>query len=177
MAYGELARTQIDCSEVLDIDCAVSGQSRPHEQRDVVAPRDKRLLEEFQFLPPERHEGSKCVRLLAAEREPALYVDAAEKERGVDAMMDVARVNIGLARHPGFRDQIRIARRINHYLAKTACRPSLLSKIAPLTTPFSTMGAAHHACSRSRTSTSRSIRRESVLSASGSIVGAQVTMP
>jgi hypothetical protein len=56
--------------------------------------------------------------LLAAEREPALYVDAAEKERGVDAMMDVARVNIGLARHPGFRDQIRIARRINHYLGE-----------------------------------------------------------
>ena len=32
--------------------------------------------------------------------------------------MDVARVNIGLARHPGFRDQIRIARRINHYLGE-----------------------------------------------------------
>ena len=61
-------------------------------------------------------------------------------------------------------------------LANTAWRPSLLSKIAPFTAPPATIGATHQACSNSRTLSSPTMRIDSVLSASGSMVGDQVTM-
>ena len=62
-------------------------------------------------------------------------------------------------------------------LARTAWRPSLLSKMAPLTVLPSRIGAAAQACSSSRTLASLAICMETVFSASGSTVGDQVTMP
>ena len=62
-------------------------------------------------------------------------------------------------------------------LAKTAWRPSLLSKMAPLTTLPSRIGAVAQACSTRRTLASPTICIDRVLSASGSTVGDQVTMP
>ncbi len=68
MRDGELARPQLDRGQVFDIDGAVAGEAWAHEQCDVVAPRDKRLLEEFQPLAALRHEGCEGVRLVGAER-------------------------------------------------------------------------------------------------------------
>src|SRR5262245_28380712 len=47
---GELARAQLDRTQVVHIDGAVAGEPRPHEERNVVAPRDERLLEKSKLL-------------------------------------------------------------------------------------------------------------------------------
>src|ERR1700733_2045860 len=98
MADGELARTQFNRSEILDIDGAIAGKPRPHEQSNVVAPRNERLLKIFYLLAAKRHEGCEGVRLGVAESEPSLHIDTAEQKSGVHAMMDVTGVDVGIAR-------------------------------------------------------------------------------
>ena len=81
VAGRELARAQLDRGQVLDVDGAVAGQPRPHEQGDVVAPGDERLLEELELLAAQRHELGEAIGLLLAEGEPPLHVDAARAGR------------------------------------------------------------------------------------------------
>ena len=61
--------------------------------------------------------------------------------------------------------------------ARMACRPSLLSKIAPWMSGPSATGATAQACRTSRTLCSTTMSMHAVLSHSGSMVGDQVTTP
>ena len=118
MADRELARAQLDRGQVLDVDGAVAGQPRAHEQGDVVAPGHERLLEEFELRAAQRHELGEALRVVAAEGEPSLHVDAAEQEGGVDAVVDVALVDVGFQARVGARDQVGIAGGVDHDLGE-----------------------------------------------------------
>ena len=118
VADRELARAQLDRGQVLHVDGAVARQPRAHEQRHVVAPGHERLLEELELLAPERHEGGEALGLVPAEGEPPLHVDAAEQERGVDAVVDVALVDVGLEGGVRARDQVGIAGGVDHHLGE-----------------------------------------------------------
>ena len=61
--------------------------------------------------------------------------------------------------------------------ARIACRPSLLSKMAPWIRPSSAIGATAQAWRKSCTLCPSTMSRHAVLSHSGSMVGDQVTTP
>ena len=96
MADRQMPRAQLDGGQVLDVNGAVAGQARPHEQRDVVAPGHERLLEELELVTgPSAMNCGEAFGFIPAEGEPSLHVDAADQEGGVDAMVDVAFVDVG----------------------------------------------------------------------------------
>ena len=118
MGDGELTRADLDLAQILDVDGAVAGQPRPHEQRDVVAPGDEGLLEGFQLLAPARQEILEALRVIGAKGQPAHHVDAAEQKGGVDAVVDVALVDVALERQAGAGEQVGVARRIDDGLGQ-----------------------------------------------------------
>ena len=113
VADGQLARAQLDGGEVLDIDGAVARQPRAHEQRHVVAPGHERLLEDLSLARPCAMSSEKPLGSSRRKASQVLHVDAAEQERDVDAVVDVALVDVGLEGGLRARDQVGIACRVD----------------------------------------------------------------
>ena len=119
MANHQFARADLDRGEILDMHRAVAGQARSHEQRDVRTPREKRLFEERELVAPALHEIGEALLVVATERGPALHVDAAQHEGGVDAVMDVTRVDVRpRSVTPAQNQEVGIAGRVDHDLGE-----------------------------------------------------------
>src|SRR6202043_12792 len=149
MLRHQPVRADLDLGLVLDIDRGIAGETRSHEQRDIVAPRYERPLEQpTAGLAAALHEGVEALRIAGLEGDPARHVDPANSQavlmqwwmsrssmsRSLDA---AARWN----RSPSPVQSIVT-------LARIASRPSLLSNTTPPTRPSpSSIGAAAQACS------------------------------
>src|SRR6516165_6991601 len=118
MLRHQSVRADFDLGLVLDIDRRIASQPRSHEQRDIVAPRHERPLEK----PAARraaalHEALEAVRIACLERDPTRHVDPAEQPGGVDAMMDVALVDVAVARRAGAVKDVTVAGAVDGYLS------------------------------------------------------------
>src|SRR6516225_6785174 len=120
-------RADFDFGLVLDIDRRIAGQPRSHEQRDIVAPRHERPFEK----PAARraaalHEALEAVRIAFLERDPTRHVDPAKQPGGVDAMMDVALVDVAVARRAGAVKDVAVAGAVDRHLGADR-EPALLA--------------------------------------------------
>ena len=147
----QLARAELDRRQVLHVDGAVAGQPRPHEERHLVAPAHERLLEEPEPLAAARHELREPLRVPRAERDPAVHVHAAEEPRGVDAVVDVALVDVGVERAPASGEEVRVAGGVHHHPGPDGLAALLALEDRPLDHGPSATGATAQACRTSRT--------------------------
>ena len=178
MLRHQPVRADLDLGLVLDIDCRIAGEPRSPEQRDIVAPRYERPLEEAAAgRPATFHQGLEAFRISGLEGDPAQHVDPAEEPGGVGAMVDVALVNVALAAGAGAMKQIAVAGAVDRHPGADR-QPAFLALEHGASDPillddrrWPIMEHEMDACAEHHISWLSSFR------CSGSIVGDQVTMP
>ena len=110
---------------VVHVERRVAGLTRPHEQRNVIAPRHKGPLEQTAAFAPALHEGGELLRLPGLERNPALHVHTGKQPRCVHAMVDVFLFDVRLIRGTGAREDVAIACRIDDNSSANRLTPTL----------------------------------------------------
>src|SRR6516225_6881066 len=127
MLRHQSVRSDLDLGLVLDIDRRIAGQPRSHEERDIVAPRHKRPLEKSAARRAAAlHEALEAVQIAGLERDPTRHVDPAEQPGGVDAMMDVALVDVAVAHRAGAMKDVAVAGAVDRNLGADR-EPALLA--------------------------------------------------
>src|SRR5262249_34669202 len=120
------ARLELDRGQVVDVDAAVAGETRAEEEGDVVAPRRVRRLDVAELGGAALEQLAVLVLLLARKREPTIHVDARPRPHRVQAVVDVAAVDVGLERDAGARADVEVAARVDDDASENGT-PSLLA--------------------------------------------------
>ena len=172
------ARLDLHRGEVGDLQAAVAGQARAHEEPDVVAPAGVRRLEVAELLVAALEQRAVRLGVRALPRDPLGEVDARPRPRRVDAVLDVGALalDVGLV---GARRRRR-TRRGRRWCRR---RPWRGSRAGPPCSRRSRRAARRRRRSRrrpscagcSRAPTSSSSSTDSYFSHSGSIIGDHVT--
>ncbi len=109
-------RAHLHCRQVVHVEGRITGLPRPHEQGDVIAPRDERPLEEAELLAAARHELRELLGLPGLELDPAVHVDAAEQPRGVHAVVHVGLFDVVDEGRAGAREQVAVTGGVHHHV-------------------------------------------------------------
>ena len=122
------ARLDLHGGEVDDLQAAVAGQARAHEQPDVVAPAGVRRLEIAELLVPALEQRAVVLRIGALPRHPLGEVDAGPRPRGVEAVLDVGALalDVGLVGRTGRGADVEVAGGVDDDLGQDRA-PALLA--------------------------------------------------
>ena len=105
------ARLDLHGGQVGDLQAAVAGQARAHEEPDVVAPAGVRRLEVAELLVAALEQRAVVLGVRALPRDPLGEVDARPRPRGVDAVLDVGALalDVGLVGRAGGGADVEVA--------------------------------------------------------------------
>ena len=109
-------RADIDLRKVLHIRCRVAGKTRSHEQRHLISPGHERTFEQAAACRAAAiHEAGERFGLAAFEADPALHVHATEQKGGIDAVVNVAGVNVRVTLRARAVENVAIPRAIDRH--------------------------------------------------------------
>ena len=122
------ARLDLHGGEVGDLQAAVAGQARAHEEPDVVAPAGVRRLEVAELLVAALEQRAVVLGVGALPRDPLGEVDARPRPRRVDAVLDVGALalDVGLVGRAGGGAHVEVAGGVDDDLGQDRA-PALLA--------------------------------------------------
>ncbi len=107
-------RAHLHFRQVIHVEGRIAGLPRPHEQGDVVAPRDEGALEKAELLAAARHELRELLGLPGLELDPAAHIDAAEQPCGIHAVVHVGFFDVVDECRAGTREQVAVTGGVHH---------------------------------------------------------------